>query len=319
MKRIAFAAVAVIVVLWVAALLMAKNGGQAPSPVHAPRPPLTMSPGAARLIELEASLELDHARDLPWRTYLDSGVVPPPPDVAAYFRNHVAAIDAVRTHLLSRDPIAWPATVNWSNHMLLTRMLAAHAQSHRDWSDLEAGWDLQRSIWSRPDTISCIAALSGMRIINSVARNLPPPAPPWLADFLAFDVRRAMLAGQLAELESIRGTAEDVAQSSDSKHDLTSWLRRPYDLAVARNFETVMRTAAMNVARFDRCNMDERVFEREIRNALPWWNRPGWIAAPNLGAMWQRVGRFRAERQETAKRFNLKTEPCGGDAPNAGP
>jgi hypothetical protein len=53
--------------------------------------------------------------------------------------------------------------------------------------------------------------------------------------------------------------------------------------------------------------MDVRVFERRIRAAMPWWNRPGFIAVPNLGAMWQRVGRFRAEREATAKILEIKS------------
>ena len=313
MKRIGIIAIMVVVALWLAALLLA-HGRQALLPVDQDRRgrlSYTMSPAARRLAELTVALDLPHAHELPWRAYVDSPrALPPPPDIAVYFGNHAAALDAVRAQLLSREPLTWPEIVNLNEHLLLTRVLVAHAASHHDWSDLEAGWRLIRPLWDRPDSLSCMVALAGMRMINGAANKLPPPAPPWFSEILTFDVRRGMLDGQLAELATIRRAAEDAARTSDSKHDLMSWIREPYDLAVARNFETVMREAATNVARSDQCNMDERVFERAIRDALPWWNRPGFIAAPNLGAMWQRVGRFRAERQATAKRFNLSTEPC---------
>ena len=266
---------------------------------------------AALLMSSAARLDLPQARDLGWREYLDNPrALPPPPDMAVYFGKHAAALDAVRAQLLSGEKITWPEIVNFNELLLLTRILAAHAVSHRDWRDLEAAWRLMRPLWDRPDSLSCIVALSGMRVINGAARKMPPPAPAWFAEILTFDVRRGMLRGQLAELMTIRRAAEDAARARESKLDPIGWLREPYDLAVARNFEAVMRGAAINAARSDRCAVDVRLFARDVGDALPWWNRPGFVAAPNLGAMWERVGRFRAEREQTAKRFNLKTERC---------
>jgi hypothetical protein len=314
MKRIGIVAVGVVVALWLAAILLARTETRRANAAAAAvrtYPPMVMSLAAQRLSELMVALDLPHAHELPWREYVDSPrALPPPPDVAVYFGNHVAALDAVRKQLLSRQPLTWPEIGSFSEHLLLTRILVAHAASHHDWTDLEAAWRLTRPLWDRPDLMSCMVALAGMRMINGAANKLPAPAPPWFGETLAFDVRQGMLDGQLSELMTIRHTAESTARTRDSKHDLISWIREPYDVAVARNFETVMREAATNVARSDQCNMDVRVFEREIRKALPWWNRPGFIAVPNVGMMWQRVGRFRAERQATVKRFNLKTEPC---------
>src|SRR5690242_2471756 len=97
-----------------------------------------------------SALDLDSARELPWREYVDSQiarvddrVLPPPPDMAVYFGKHSEALDSVRSHP--------QAPANRSAHIVLTRILVAHALSHHDWADLHAAWQLQKSLWAKRD------------------------------------------------------------------------------------------------------------------------------------------------------------------------
>ena len=110
----------------------------------------------------------------------------PPPLAAHYLAENDAALNAVRDHLLSGAPIAWDTNVregvdqplpNLLGIMHLQRALAARAldKARRNdpaaWDDLHASWELNRSLWHRPDLISILIALATTRMSNAAARN----------------------------------------------------------------------------------------------------------------------------------------------------
>jgi hypothetical protein len=337
MKKIAFAAVAIVIVLFVSAILLSRREKKPPprdiaadNEMLRKFPPREMSTGARRLNELAAALGLDLAKESnaavgEWRRYVDAElervedrVFPPPTEIAEFFRNHTVALDAVRTHLLTRDPIVWPTRVdlltraplpNLVDHSLLTRMFIAHALVHHRWDDLEAAWELQRNLWQRPELISRYVALAQMRNINAAARKLSPPAPRWFAELRDFDIRNAMLEGQLTELWSMQRAAEDTTKGSDAPNFERAMdsLLEPYDVAVAANMAHVMGEAARGIARSNDCDLDARGVEQKVAFEMEWWYPKSRVTLPNLGNIWRRVGRLRAERELTQKILELKS------------
>lgn len=247
------------------------------------------------------ALDLDTARELPWRTYVESQieraddrVLPPPPDIAVYFGKHVAAIEDLR-----RRP-ALP--IDLPDQMLVTRILVAHGLSHHDWEDLHAAWKLDRGLWKEPHVVSILTALAASRTIGRAARKLPPPAPPWLNELQSVDARRALYNAFVREAERIRHEPE---------HDLPGNLidrlfRRPYEIAAARDYADAMLRVAAEMAKSRRCVVDEQEFERRLNEALAAWNVER-APIPNLSLVWQRVAMFTREREETIKTLELKS------------
>jgi hypothetical protein len=138
----------------------------------------------------------------PIATYLDGElespqqrIAPLPEDVARFLSERQAAIDSIRTRLLRREEVAWaldyqqatftPA-VNLLGVVHLQRFLAVSALSQAARGDpeealetLDAMWRLAQSMASRPELISQLITLNGIRFVVGVLRKLDVAAPGW--------------------------------------------------------------------------------------------------------------------------------------------
>jgi hypothetical protein len=190
-------------------------------------PPEEDNAAATRLIALAAPMGIDfHYRAHPKQpiddaisaflraqlTRADDTLDAPPPDVAAFLRQHDADLVAVRTHLMS-NRIIWRSNLhlgaegpipNLLAHIRLTRCLIARALTASDPDDLHAAWLFASDIWRRSDEISRLVALAEMGMIDAAMRKLPASA--WRNDIRSFDVRRAMI--EAFELEAWVGHYE---------------------------------------------------------------------------------------------------------------
>jgi hypothetical protein len=189
------------------------------------------TPAAEELVRLAAPLgidlrvprprtaKIDPLRE-PLAAYLktelertDATIAPAPEPVAQYLAAHGEELAAVRRHLMSGAPVAFavdlaqerPPMPNLIAHMQLFRLLTADALDRGArgelvaWDDLEASWRLARSLLGRPEQISQLVGLAGLRQTNAAARKMPLPAPYWPAEMEAFDVRRSYLQAMQAE------------------------------------------------------------------------------------------------------------------------
>jgi hypothetical protein len=307
-------------------------------------PPHETSEGAARLTELAEAAGIDlvpggrpgpAAFDAIRPTVtkynntqlerVEEGVDAAPPEIATYFAEREKAIDAIRTCLLSNTSIVWWTDIdaaeqaplpNLSGHLALNRLFVAHAldlAARGDpaaWSDLQASWRLQRDLWHRPELISKLVALSGTRLINAAARKLPLPVPRWTREMREIDYRRSMLAAQQTEswiaVRELESSARDNNAPPGSLRSIGDTILAPYELACAGNLSAVVREAAGELARSKNCGIDGMAFDRRVHHMLPFWNRPGRMAMPNIGSVWQRVARFRAELEATDRVLELR-------------
>jgi hypothetical protein len=240
----------------------------------------------------------------------DLALDPPPRELGEHFASHETAHAELRTYLVGRTAIIWPIDIesvrfaprpNYYGHLMLTRLLIARALTSPATAadDLCAAWRLQRALWHRPEVISKQMALAGTRMVNAAARRLDA-RPAWLDEIRAIDYRRSMLAAFQAEAWAMRKNA------SEPPEDLSDVAAKPYEELAASTVAAVMRRAATEIAQSHNCAINGSELDKRMRNMLPFWAQPA-APVPNLGGIWQRVGRFQAELEATERIFAIKS------------
>jgi hypothetical protein len=148
---------------------------------------------------------------------------------------------------------------------------AARGGNPKAWDDLHAAWELVRPLWGRPDSIAVLTASTGARMVNGAARKMPLPAPAWFQELSSFPYERALAATQ--QVEAWRGKSPALNER--------------------------LRGMAAEVLRVQACDSDGPRFE-EVRRKL------GARATPNLIELWERLMRFRAEREATQRVLQIR-------------
>jgi hypothetical protein len=236
-----------------------------------------------------------------------------PPAVAAYFDAHRAQLDAVRAHILSGAPIAWTVQLqrgldmpipNLLGHMELARLFVTDAlmkAKHGDaaaWDDLHAVWQLDAGLRPRPDLISQLIALASTRMTNAAAAKLPLPAPAWLAEVQAFDYRRGIVASMQSEANSwLRFRGEGGVRG---------FIAGPYIRVSAADAAEHVRTAFVDMAKSNACDVDEDALMQAVKRSIPKWNLLANMGIPNISSLWQRVVRVTPEIELTEKVLQLR-------------
>lgn len=276
-------------------------------------PAVKENAAAARLIELAANADVE-LRASDWRRigvsqdlregfgdYLrvqlersGDAIDAPPPDVVRYLTKNAAALDEIRTLVLSGGPIVFAADIArgeeggnpvpnlWAlQHLHRAFVVRAldHARSGNAeaWDELRAAWELARPLWGRPDPRAVLAGSTAARMVNGAARKMPLPPPAWLQEVFTFDYERALVSAQQAE----------------------AW--RAKNPALSERF----RGMAEEVLRVRPCDAESPQFDA-VREKL------GARAAPSLVDDWERLMRFRAEREATQRVLQIR----GGRPPS---
>src|SRR5213075_750156 len=61
------------------------------------------------------------------------------------------------------------------------------------WDDLHANWLLAQPLLRRPELISQLVGLAGVRMTNAAAAKMPLPVPSWFNELQSFDYRHAFV------------------------------------------------------------------------------------------------------------------------------
>lgn len=240
----------------------------------------------------------------------------PPPIVAEYLASHAVPLDDTRDHLLSGNRIEWETKVtqgfdmpipNLLGHMDLHRALMARAfdkarnNDPTAWNDLRASWELNRGLWNRPDLISILIALATTRMSNAAARKMPLPAPQWFDEVRSYDYLGAMAASQQAEAWAIANTKPGRMHWKDYLFlPLTLW-QEGQALMTIHDYTT-------ESVRANACDVDSKQFATARASFVT-----DHFAVPNLLGAWQRMMRFRAEREATDRILQIRA----GQTPSA--
>src|SRR5437867_1280338 len=233
--------------------------------------------------------------------YIRSGSVPPP-----ILDQHANTIRTLRAQIVSNPPPVWslhindilePPTPPLTTAMQLFTLFGADALAQRNeaaaWTDLRAAWILARSLWDRPEPMSVMIAMSGTRVVASVATKLQPPIPSWWKEAAAFDVRPPLLRSieYYAWATRVRADRYPVGESDGSRFD--DALRRVV-APVLRPIRAAQTSIA--VGRLQKVAI-------AARNSDPC--EPFVIAeAPDWAAFVRRFHRFRIEREGVDKFLN---------------
>ncbi len=234
----------------------------------------------------------------------------PPPVAAHYLAENDAALNAIRDHILSGATIAWDTKLtdgfdqpipNLISMMHLQRAFSARAleKARRNdpaaWDELHASWELNRSLWSRPDLLSALIALASTRMSNGAARKMPLPAPAWMNETYSFDYLGAMAASQQAEAWAIR-------HAIPGRRPMNDVVRAPWYAYQSADALDVLRTYTDAAVRSKACDADSSQFAT-ARAAMTTTNN---VAIPNLVGAWHRLMRFRAELEATERILQLR-------------
>jgi hypothetical protein len=224
----------------------------------------------------------------------------PPAEVARYLTDNAAPLDRIRTLALSGAPIVFEVDVNrlgrgegefnradgpdpipaGPNVFALQHIHRAFVvralTSARDgnlaaWDELRTAWELTRPLWGRPDTTAVLGASTAARMVNAAARKLPLPPPAWLAELDTFPYEQHLAAAQQAE--AWRGKNPALTER--------------------------LRGMAVEVLQAKACDAESPRFDA-VRRKL------GARATPNLIADWERLMRFRAEREARRNVLRLR-------------
>lgn len=201
-------------------------------------------------------------------------------------------LSAIRT-LLLHEPIVWERNIALQHggllgtvqmYQSLTRALLASALARARqndaaaWDDLQAAWNLARSLDEHPPLIVRLVAMSITRAVNGVAWKMPLPAPAWFAEVRERDFLPMLLATLQYE----------------------SWARAKFfkvplkPVAEATNRE---RAVAGELARVTECEFRPSAATRVDLET-------GDVS--DLDITWRRVFRYRAEREATAQALRAR-------------
>ena len=268
----------------------------------AARPRRSASPEAERLIKPLESLPNGVAAATWIAAQIkkkNDAVDPVPADVASALAESQAALaELVPLVVGSGDRIVWSdrramawlvaGAVNLLGVQALGR--ARDGDGAAAWQDVHAMWILARSLSGQVVPPAKISAAQLERIANAVARKLPAPAPPWLAEIAAIDPRRDAAAALQAQASTFGRPARRRAAPA-----VLMFLFRPlFDRYAAKTIRGRRAAAAAMTAR--RCRIDDAAMHAaEVTGMLP-------------AQVAYRAARLDAEIEATAKVLALKSE-----------
>jgi len=282
MKKLLFLVIAIALVVWVASWFWNKEaviksatqpwpGGAGSFHSH-----LKANDAAVKLTALAKALPRSEAVDAfvaheIARGELAIGKAPALPDVTAI------------RELLLNDPVVWERQAGIGGGdviegrrktvLLVARALVADALSQARWDDLQAAWNLARSLDAHPQIMMQTAALTIARMINAVAWKMPLPVPAWFAEVQERD---------------------SVAPLLDSFHFQTA----SYVESGTNFFPTKMLA--------DSVDHDRRIAEEVAKTTACDVKIPMNEVGADLSFVWRRAFRYRAEREATANALRVR-------------
>jgi hypothetical protein len=169
---------------------------------HGPRP--AASKEAQEIPRLVDALGLDETSPEVYvaaQTAKRDDAIDPPPADAGLAGHEAPLAELVRLVVSAGDGLAWgqvgtPWQLDDAAELLGAAALdrARNGDAAGAWERVHAMWILARSAKGEPAYLGASAALKMEREANAVARKLPAPAPPWLAELTAIEPRRETAA-----------------------------------------------------------------------------------------------------------------------------
>ena len=225
-----------------------------------------------------------------------------------------------------------PGVPNLLGHIDLQRLLLGDAVTRFEagdrptaLADLEASWQLNRSLRDDPVLITQLIAMSNLRMQLGVLRQVGRLPLVWRDRLDEHDYRQSFLAGMQLDawLPSQLTDAASWIQELGVLYALKDTLAKPYFELCAADISNAMRKRLDNLARLAvLCDTD--LGERgtaDLDITVPTWNKYGELLAPNLDDTIYRLARLEIDLELTAKLVELEAarEGNGGRWPESLP
>ena len=182
-------------------------------------------------------------------------VDPPPEDIARFFEEKRTQLDAIESTLIASPTPQWSLDISLSErespppnllgHIRLQRVLMARALAvaHGGNNDaaarlLGASWNLNESLWTRPETISVLMAMAGAHLQVGVLRKVNVDERLWNQRLSALDSRRSLLGALM--LESRPRSAKNSLSHASTSGDDPSWYQRSQDFLTRPMYRLAM-------------------------------------------------------------------------------
>jgi hypothetical protein len=199
-------------------------------------------------------------------------------------------VSAMR-ELLLREQVVWPreggivavgdpetsdrrgVLMTLARALVAAALAGARAGEGAAWENLQAVWNLSRSLEPHPEMMLQTASLSMARMVNAVAWKMPLPVPPWFEELQARDFVAPLLAAFQYQAASY--------QESGTELFPTKFLAD----SIERD-----RRIAEGLAGLTRCDATVPMNDLGV----------------DLSSIWSRAFRYRAEREATANALRVR-------------
>jgi hypothetical protein len=155
----------------------------------------------------------------------DDSIDPLPDSLRKWLDGHTVKIDAVAKHLveavrpqwrvLQSGPPGLRPIPNLLGHMQLGRVLSLAAldaemkgENERAWYLEHAAWKLAQPLGLRPEVISQLINVAGVKMVVATTRKLQPPAPQWIGELAALRPRDGIFRAFRYETAYARSTSD---------------------------------------------------------------------------------------------------------------
>lgn len=253
--------------------------------------------------------------------YIDA----PPKSVMDYLALKKTQFDAVEDQLLHEPIPKWEVNVadldlrlpNLLELMalekfLILRALSEHQAGHSAEADKnrEAAWNLNESLWKRPEFISMLVA-GGMERYEMGAARKMDVSPQWIERFASHDYARHFRTALLSETCTMnihaRRRSRDETESAEMLL-LRSAPLQPYLRLCAVNLTDRNAADAESVLLHPICDFAEASSEKSMPLPLAFWNILRSEEPGPMSRAWSRFARLTLDRELTQKILELKEQ-----------
>jgi hypothetical protein len=254
-----------------------------------------------------------------------------PPDLSAWLAANAATIDAVTQQLVAHDAPNWPLThsgdrmnqplPNLLAHMRMFRVLcmaSLEAETRGDhakaWEYQHAAWQLIQGLYQRPEMISRLIAVAGVRLSAATLRKLEPPAPAWANDLLSLHLRAGMYDSLRYEMTTSRLAIQTSPSFTLSDEEagpgerIAMTITRPVIKWAMADVVAVAADEFSTASKKDLCAFDAAASQERVRtNVTPLARHFGLMVMPNLAASFGRAAIGEMAIEGTRAVLALKT------------
>jgi len=231
---------------------------------------------------------------------------PPPPELTDFIAEHGEKLLALRRHLTRGDVAVWESdfskveVASLPASVALVRLQAGDSTGAL--ADVEAAWNLSRSLRDSPFLINQLILIAGARMQLGVLRQIPDVDALWLDRLAEHDFREAFITAMKYEgwVWLYTDEAGIAREGMPVWKRIASPLIQPYTKLCLADLSDAWRERMVNLEQVDAlCDRDLAPYGADLQIPLPRWNKLGELYHPNLSSAIGRLARLELDLELT--------------------